>query len=309
MVKRLRVSAGAQSFLCGKCDNPVPLAPRPTDEPVDCPSCGHTYFWDDGILLLDSSAHRNDYPDDAYTLLAEVEPRHFWFSGRNRLILSTMREVIGPLEGRCVLDVGCGTGFVLAALERAGMVGCGIDMHIAGLRYARERTQALLLCGTATGVPFDAQFDVVTLCDVIEHTLDDEAPLRAASQALKDDGVLIVTVPAHPSLWTPVDEAWGHKRRYTKEGLAEAMVRAGLRVRLVRYFNALLFLAQALQRQFLKRRLSGADADHLSLMRQALRVPPAPLNALLHLAMTADIAISRLSLPFGTSLIAIGYRT
>src|SRR5262249_8704123 len=145
------------------------------DKPVRCSGCGHGYRWCNGILLLDNAGNQSDYPDESYALLAEVEPRHFWFTGRNQVILATMRRTIGPLADRSVLDIGCGTGFVLAALERAGMTVCGLDMHLAGLRYARQRTNGLLVRETATRIPFADEFDVVMLCDVIEHTDDDSA--------------------------------------------------------------------------------------------------------------------------------------
>lgn len=156
----------ALSILCSTCRNATPLATCSAENPVGCGSCGHTYSWDEGILLLDCADDRSDHPDEALPLLADVESRHFWFNGRNKLILSTMREFIGTLESGWVLDIGCGTGFLLAALQRAGMNVLGLDMHLDALRYARKRTKGLLLWGTVTRVPFTAQFDVVMLCDV-----------------------------------------------------------------------------------------------------------------------------------------------
>lgn len=296
------------SFLCDTCSNSILLPTGPTATPLRCTSCGHTYYWSDGVLMLGRAGDANDYPDEVYGLLAEIEPKHFWFSGRNDLIVSIMRRAIGPLAGRSALDIGCGTGFVLAALERAGMIGCGLDMHLAGLHYARKRTQGALLCQAATHIPFTAQFDVVMLCDVIEHTSDDSAVLREASRALKDRGAVVVTVPADPHLWTTLDEISGHKRRYTRQMLAQAMRRAGLRVCLMRYFNILLFPVQTLQRRLLKQRTITTGADRLQLFRQSLHVPPSPINTLFRLAMAADIPLSRLPLPFGASLIAVGER-
>ncbi len=295
------------SFLCIMCNSPISLDMLPTETSLRCPHCEHTYASDDGILVLRNTGGQDDYPDEVYALLADVESRHFWFSARNTLILSTMREVIGPLEGRSVLDIGCGTGFVLAALERAGMNGCGLDMHLAGLRYARKRTHGLLLCETTTRVPFSAQFDVVMLCDVIEHTRDDGAVLREASKALKDTGALVITVPAGPHLWTALDEVSGHKRRYTRQALVHAMQRADLSVRLVRYFGILLLPVQRLRRQLSTHRHVAASDDRLQLFRHSLRVPPGPLNTVLRLITAADIPLSRLPLPFGSSLIAVGH--
>jgi SAM-dependent methyltransferase len=253
---------------------------------------------------LGEAAILQDYPDNVYALLVAVEPRHFWFRARNRVIAATLRAALGELRGRTVLDVGCGTGGVLAALEQAGMHGCGLDMHLVGLRHARRRTRGPLVCETATRIPFSAQFDAVLLCDVIEHTADDSDVLREASRALAPGGSLLVTVPAHPKLWSVVDEVSGHKRRYTQQMLVSAMQQAGLRVRLLRYFNGLLWPAQVLQRRRYRGPAPASPETRLDILRQALQIPPAPINALLHFALVADPLLTRLNV--GTSLIALG---
>ena len=276
--------------------------------PIACAGCSRAYTWQDGVLILGESADPDDYPEELHALLAEVEPQHFWFGERNRLILSTMREVLGQLAGRAVLDIGCGTGFVTAALERAGMDTWGLDMNLAGLRHARVRVRGPLLCEDAARVPFTGQFDVSMLCDVIEHTPDDGVVLREAVHALKPGGAVVVTVPAHPFLWSTLDDASGHKRRYTRATLASAMAEAGLRVRVVRYFNTVLFPVQVLQRLLMRGRPAQTPEARLAIVRDALRVPPPLQNGILRLAMSADLALSRLPKTAGTSLIAIGAR-
>ncbi len=256
-------------------------------------------------MLGRAGTAEEDYPEDVCELLAGFEPHHFWFRARNRLILSTLREVLGPLEGRSVLDIGCGTGYVLQALDAAGMLTCGLDMHLAALHFARRRTRGLVVCETASRVPFSGQFDVGLLCDVIEHTPDDVEMLREARRALKPTGMLLITVPAHAFLWSIIDDVSGHKRRYSRSMLQRSMEEAGLRVRLMRHFNSLLVPLQAAQRQFLHRR-PRASEDNLTILRNALRPPPGPLNALLYMSTLPDVALSRLGVPFGASLVAVG---
>lgn len=295
-------------LLCGTCASPITLACRAGSETLRCPGCAQKYEWDAGILLSGDAGGQEDYPDEVYGLLAGIEPRHFWFSGRNQVVRALLERVVGPLPGRSVLDIGCGTGFVLAALERAGMVGCGLDMHLAGLRYARQRTRGLLLRETAARVPFHEQFDTALLCDVIEHTPDDVAVLREASAALKPNGALLATVPADPRLWTALDEASGHKRRYTRGMLVAAMEQAGLQVCVVRYFNVLLYPAQMLQRWLVTRSADVRDAPRLDLFRRSFAPPPEPLNTLFRAAMYADLPLSHMPVPFGASLAAVGVR-
>lgn len=297
------------TFQCRQCGGPVPLTALPDGGSLPCPRCERTYTLDDGIVMLGRPSNQDDYPEEVHEYLAAIEPRHFWFGERNRLILATMQRAIGPLAGRSLLDVGCGTGFVTAALERAGLEACGIDMSLTGLRHARRRMRGPLICQDAGSLPFDARFDVVMLCDVIEHTPDDLLVLREAARVLDARGSVVVTVPAHPSLWTPLDDASGHKRRYTRRSLAAAMRQAGLRPRLVRYFNTLLLPAQVLQRFALAGASTETEADQVQLIYRALRVPAAPLNQLLALVARADLPLGRLNLPFGSSLIAVGSRS
>ena len=298
--------AKALQLSCLGCGGTSFLPLCSTDTAIQCADCQQTSRWHDGILLLNTKGKADDYDAEGYSLLVEVEPRHFWFRGRNRLILSTVRETVGELTGRSVLDIGCGTGSVLASLERAGMIGCGLDMHLTGLRYARRRVKGPLLCSSALQVPFVSQFDVVMLCDVIEHASDDVAILRAARQALKDRGVVVVTVPADPRLWTPMDEMAGHKRRYSKQSLTAVLQRANLQILFVRYFGLTLFPLLLLRRALYRHSPIVTSEERFCLRRRAWKIPPRPLNTLLHMLMTAEVALSRFPSSFGSSLIAVG---
>lgn len=304
------LGTGTMTMDCVTCGRPVPL---PADATVDgdpalgCPACGHEYRRRGGIILL-GERPTDDMPDDFYDILAETEPRHFWFGARNRLILATMRSALGTLAGRTVLDVGCGTGFVTAALERAGMRAVGIDMHEVGLGFARPRMRGPLICATATTLPFRDQFEVAMLCDVIEHTPDDALVLRDTGRAIRPGGSIVVTVPAHQALWTSVDDISGHKRRYDAAMLRDAIERAGLKVRLVRYFNSLLLPIQLAQRLRMTAHPTATYEDRERIARQSLTLPPAPANRILAKALELDVLLSRLPVTVGSSLIAIAQR-
>jgi SAM-dependent methyltransferase len=74
---------------------------------------------------------------------------------------------------------------------------------------------------------------------VLEHIEDDAAALAAMARALRPGGRLTVLVPAHPGLYGPLDRAYGHHRRYTRERLRGIVERAGLEVERLYRFNAL----------------------------------------------------------------------
>jgi SAM-dependent methyltransferase len=60
----------------------------------------------------------------------------------------------------------------------------------------------------------DRAFDLVCACDVIEHVEDDRRVFSEMSRVLKDDGILICSVPLHADRWTEFDDWVGHARRY-----------------------------------------------------------------------------------------------
>jgi SAM-dependent methyltransferase len=73
-------------------------------------------------------------------------------------------------------------------------------------------------------LPFrEGAFDLVCAFDVIEHVEDDHRVFRDVSRVLKDDGVLVFSVPLHPSRWTEFDRLVGHARRYEPSDLLAIM--------------------------------------------------------------------------------------
>jgi SAM-dependent methyltransferase len=64
-------------------------------------------------------------------------------------------------------------------------------------------------------LPFgDREFDLVCAFDVIEHVENDRLVFGEVSRVLKQDGVLMFSVPVHADLWTEFDDWFGHVRRY-----------------------------------------------------------------------------------------------
>ena len=110
-------------------------------------------------------------------------------------------EVIGDVEGRDVLDVGCGAGWLVRRMAAAGARAVGVDPLAAALERARaERSQGTLsyrLAG-AQELPFeDASFDVVVFFNSLHHVpvaeLDDA--VREACRVLRPGGLLVVQEP------------------------------------------------------------------------------------------------------------------
>jgi len=127
-------------------------------------------------------------------------------------------------------------------------------------RLTRERTGLDIVEGTILDLPWESgSFDVVCAFDVIEHVEDDAGGVAEMKRVCRKDGILFVTVPASPLLWSEHDEINHHFRRYRMQEL-KALFK-GCDVLLGTGFNSVLFAPIAVHR--VVRRL----ADRLSQSR------------------------------------------
>jgi SAM-dependent methyltransferase len=245
-----------------------------------------------------------DYDPDLSRLLVSLEPRSFWFRARNRLLLQAMRQHF-PGVGS-MLEIGCGTGFVLSALANAnpGLRVAGGELLAAGLEPARERLPgAELFQLDARRLPWRGEWEVAGAFDVLEHIEEDEAVLAEVRQAVAPGGGLIVTVPQHPWLWSDADDRAHHKRRYTRAELIGKVRRAGFTVRQVTSFVSSLLPVMAASRLVRRNSAEGGDLE-------AELCPPAPVSALFEWTLGGELALIRrgVSLPAGGSLLVVAQR-
>jgi hypothetical protein len=93
---------------------------------------------------------------------------------------------------------------------------------------------AKFLADNKTGINFtrkipETKFDILLLLDVLEHVANDRTFLTGiVNDRLVPGGLLIVSVPAHPCLFTRHDSLLGHYRRYKKKQLKNLLEEAGL---------------------------------------------------------------------------------
>lgn len=157
-----------------------------------------------------------------YEDLFSLEGKHWWHIAKRRAVRKLIKKY-NHLENPKILDIGCGTGKNMDELQKLGTV-YGLDRSSKALKFCRKRGLKLLTKGTAEKTNLETNsFDIITILDVLEHT-DDQETLIEMRRILKKDGIIILTVPAFPWLWSKWDEVLHHKRRYTVNTLKEILV-------------------------------------------------------------------------------------
>ena len=167
-----------------------------------------------------------------FETLAGLESQHFWFRARNKLICTALQRYFPQINN--FLEIGCGTGFVLANIKkRFPMLSAyGSDIHVTSLPYAQKRllSDTNLFQMDAKNMPFVKQFDVIGAFDVLEHIEEDTIVLQQIHAALNDHGGVILTVPQHPWLWSKTDLDACHARRYKVNELQQKLKLAGFNI-------------------------------------------------------------------------------
>jgi SAM-dependent methyltransferase len=248
---------------------------------------------------------RGGYDPLHFRSLVSVEDRHFWFRARNDVISTLVRQITAPLRpGYSVLEMGCGDGNVLRFLQAVCGTGCviGMDLYLEGLRYARSRAACNLVQGDVARPPFRKGFQLIGMFDVLEHIADDSEMLGHVWNLLEANGVLLLTVPAHPHLWSYFDEISGHCRRYEKDELRLKLERSGFKVEFLTGYMASIYPLMYLTRRF-KSKGKQQPGEALS---EEVRVVPI-INGILSLLLSLESKwlSRRKQLPFGASLVAI----
>ncbi len=276
---------------------------------AQCLKCGAEFSSEDGILDMRLGRQGSaGYDPHFYGVLQESEKRHFWFTSRREVVLAALRRAVPDLNERRMFDIGCGTGALLEFLSRSGVTVSGAcDAYQESLQLVRQRlTVPLILVDEGRPVPLGEGFGLVGMFDVLEHIDDDLGTLKRIRRALEPGGFLVLTVPAHPALFSSMDLAACHRRRYSRGELRRRLEEAGFEIRFLSHFMMVLapLLLAVLWggRVWRRRKTTTAESGG------EFRVVPI-LNDLLRFALGVERALmSFVSLPFGSSLVAVASR-
>jgi SAM-dependent methyltransferase len=232
-----------------------------------------------------------------YALMDAVEGRMWWY----RALHARLGDALAGVQGR-VLDAGCGTGGLLAALRQThpALDLIGLEWSDEAARRAREKSGAAIARGSVNALPFaTASFDAVVSADVLCHAgVDPGAALAELHRVLRPGGRLVVNMPAYAWLLSAHDRQVHNARRWTAAVTRAALRRAGFADVRARYWNGLLLPLMVVQRKLLARG-AGAASDVAAFSPW--------LDATLH-AITAVERRLPVPLPAGGSVLATAIR-
>jgi SAM-dependent methyltransferase len=188
-----------------------------------CPGCQRKYPYVKGIArFVDTQHYAASFGFQWHryqtTQLDNDEVRE---ADRNFRIKTGLRPE--ELQGKLVLDVGCGMGRFAEVATRWGARVVGIDLSAAAEVAAKNLPDREFVAFQADvfGLPFAAEsFDVIYSVGVLHHTPDCEAAVKALGKYLKPGGVLAVWLYSGYNKWYRFSDFW---RRYTHKMKPETL--------------------------------------------------------------------------------------
>lgn len=250
----------------------------------------------------------SDYPVDVFKILYSVEDTNFWFVARNKIIQFLFKKYLGS-KSNAVLEIGCGTGYVLKGLQDnfANYQLVGSEIHLEGLKFAKERLPNVAFVQLdATKMPFENEYNAIGAFDVLEHIEEDEKVMQEVYKALKPNGLFFISVPQHQWMWSINDHIAYHKRRYSRTEMKQKLINNGFEIIYISSFVFMLFPFMYLSRLFKQKKASKITHEIILKEMNELKLNPI-VNSIFWVFMKIDLFLIKagFSMPFGGSLITV----
>jgi SAM-dependent methyltransferase len=161
---------------------------------------------------------------------------------RNALVA----EFTPHLRGQ-VFEIGAGIGQMTGLLARTQgvtrVLAVEPDPRLAEI-FRQRLPENPLLQGTAKDLAPDSRCECIVSVNVLEHIQEDLRELEIYARLLRADaGTLCLFVPARPEIYAPLDQDFGHYRRYTRKELRDKLKRSGFEILRINYFNLIGYFA------------------------------------------------------------------
>jgi SAM-dependent methyltransferase len=163
-----------------------------------------------------------------YIRMYTLESDFWWYKVLHDLVELTIRKnkKTGAIS---MFDAGCGTGRMMEIIGKYGTIS-GIDYSPDAIGFAKKRGLKNIEIGDLNDYNTGKDvYDVIVCLDVLYHTgiQNDLAVIEKLRQALKEDGILILNLPAFDYLKRPHDVVVHTKKRYRKNILVKDLKKIG----------------------------------------------------------------------------------
>jgi 2-polyprenyl-3-methyl-5-hydroxy-6-metoxy-1,4-benzoquinol methylase len=227
----------------------------------------------------------------------ELFEKHWWWRSRTEFIVDKLRALGLADRRQRILDVGCGDALFFDRLAEFGEVE-GVEPCADLVRVDNPHRDRIFIGPFDRDFCPDKQYSLILMLDVLEHLPDPVGALSHALDLLAPEGLVVVTVPAFMALWTNHDVLNHHLTRYTKQTFAEVARHAGLEIQEQRYLYHWTHPVKIGVR--LVESVSHCKPG-------APKIPGGLINEMLFaISRFEQKTLSRLPMPFGSSLLVVG---
>lgn len=166
----------------------------------------------------------------------KIAPKYDSYTKKRELHYKALKKLLRHLipENKTILEVGCGTGDLLAALNPK--VGIGYDVSSEMIRIARSKYKNRQNLSFSTSWP-TGKFDYIFMSDVVEHLEDPKKVFMNISKLMNENSKFINTM-MNP-LWEPVEQVYtwlgmkmpeGPHKRYVFTSLRTVVSASGMKI-------------------------------------------------------------------------------
>ncbi len=236
-----------------------------------------------------------------YERMYRLESDFWWYK--------TLHELVDSIIGRNkpegeikILDAGCGTGKMMEILQKYGSV-YGVDYSEDAVFFAQERGLSNIEIGDLNDFQLkNANYDVVVCLDVLYHSAiqNDLAVVEKFYHTLKNDGILIINLPAFEYLKRSHDIVVHTKKRYRKNVFTHDLKEIGFTILNSSYRMPHLYFIILISKLFQGNKKSKESESDLKEI-------PGWLNGLLLFFGRIENSLLKtgFSIPFGSSLFIV----